>query len=91
MDAMINLTVLYMKYKEKGKNNWVVLEIDTLNDEYSSVHKAARQHIDTQKEQSSDTSEMLSIDLLNRMSISDKSETFRKDGPNFSGRNCFFS
>ena len=58
--------------------------IDTLDDEYSSAHKAARQYIDTQKEQSSDASEMLSIDLLNRMSISDKSETFRKDGLNVS-------
>ena len=84
MDAMINLSELYMKYKEKGKNNKVVLELDTLDDEYSSAHKAARQYIDTQKEQSSDASEMLSIDLLNRMSISDKSETFRKDGPNVS-------
>ena len=84
MDAMINLSELYMKYKEKGKNNRVVLEIDTLDDEYSSAHKAARQYIDTQKEQLSDASELLSIDLLNRMSISDKSETFRKDGPNVS-------
>ena len=84
MDAMINLSELYMKYKEKGKNNKLVLVIDTLDDEYSSAHKAARQYIDTQKEQSSDASEMLPIDLLNRMSILDKSETFRKDGLNVS-------
>ena len=84
MDAMINRSELYMKYKEKGKNNKLVLVIDTLDDEYSSAHKAARQYIDMQKEQSSDAWEMLSIDLLNRMSILDKSETFRKDVPNVS-------
>ena len=49
MDAMINLLELYMKYKEKGKNNKVVLEIDTLDEEYASAHKAARQYINTQK------------------------------------------
>lgn len=40
---------------------------------------AARQYINVQKETSSDTSEILSVDLLNRMNISDQSETYKKE------------
>lgn len=55
MDVMTNLSELYTKYKEKGKNDKVVLEMEKLDDEFSTAYEAARQYIDAQKERSSDT------------------------------------
>ena len=84
MDAMTKLSELYTTYREKGKNNKVVLEMEKLDDELSTTYAAARQYIDAQKESSSDTSEIFSVDLLNQMNISDQSETYSKDGHNVS-------
>ena len=58
--------------------------MEKLDDEFSPAYKAARQYIDAQKEKSSDISEILSVKMLNRMNISDRSETYRKDGTNAS-------
>ena len=58
--------------------------MEKLDDEFSTAYEAARQYIDAQKERSSDTSEILSVEMLNRMNISDRSETYRKDEPNVS-------
>ena len=80
LDVMTNLSELYVKNKKKEKNNKVVLEMEKLDDEFATIYAAARQYIDAQKEQSCETSEILSIDLLNRMNISDQSETYRKEG-----------
>ena len=79
MDVMMNLSEIYAKNKEKQLNNKVILEMEKLNDEFSATHTAARQYIDAQKEKSSDSSEILSIDLLNQMNISDQSKTYRKE------------
>ena len=57
MDVMTSLSELYTKYKEKGKNDKVILEMEKLDDEFSTAYEAARQYIDAQKERSSDTSE----------------------------------
>ena len=84
MDVMTNLSELYMKNKEKEKNNKAVLEMEKLDDVFATTYAAARQYIDAQKEQSCETSEIRSIDLLNRMNISNQSETYRKEGHNIS-------
>ena len=83
IDVMINLSELYVKNNEK-ENNKVVLEMEKLEGEFATTYVAARQYIDAQKEQSCETSEILSIDLLNRMNISDQSETYRKEEHNIS-------
>ena len=57
-----------------------MLEMETLGDEFSTTYAAAQQYIHVQKEQSSETSEILTIDLLDRMNISNQSETYRKGG-----------
>ena len=57
MDVMTSLSELYTKYKEKGKNDKVILEMEKLDDEFSTAYEAARQYIDAQKERSTDTSE----------------------------------
>ena len=80
MDVMTRLSELFDKNKQKQLNNKVMLEMEKLGDEYSTTYAAAQQYIHTQKEQSSETSEILSIDLLGRMNISDQSETLRKGG-----------
>ena len=80
MDVMTNLSELYAKNKEKQLNIKVILEMEKLDDEFSTTYAAAQQYIHAQKEQSSETSEILSIDFLGRMNISDQSETYRNGG-----------
>lgn len=79
MDVMTNLSEIYVRNKEKQLNNKVLLEMEKLDDEFSATRTAARQYINAQKETSSDTSEILSVDLLNRMNISDQSEAYKKE------------
>ena len=80
MDVITRLSEFFGKNKEKQLNNKVMLEMEKLDDEYSTTYAAAQHYIHTQKEQSSEPSEILSIDLLSRMNISDQSETYRKEG-----------
>ena len=80
MDVMTRLSELFDKNKQKQLNNKVMLEMEKLDDDYSTTYAAAKQYNNTQKEQSSETSEILSIDLLGRMNISDQSKTYRKGG-----------
>ena len=84
MDVMTRLSELFDKNKQKQLNDKVMLEIEKLDDGYSTTYAAAQQYNHTQKEQSSETSEILSIDLLGRMNISDQSESYRKGGCNVS-------
>ena len=80
MDVMTRLSKLFGKNKEKQLNDKVMLEMEKLDDEYSTTYAAAQQYIHEQKEQTIETSETLTIDLLGRMDISDQSETYRKGG-----------
>lgn len=79
MDAMTSLSDIYMKNKETEKSKKVVLEMEKIEEEFTTAYEAARQWLDSQKEQSSEASEILSIDMLNRMNISDQSERFTEE------------
>ena len=84
MGVMTRLSELFGKNKQNQLNDKVMLEMEKLDDEYSTTYAAAQHYNHTQKEQSSETSEILSIDLLGRMNISDQSETYRKGRYNVS-------
>ena len=84
MDVMTRLSKFFGKNNEKQLNNKVMLKMEQLDDEYSTTYAAAQHNIYTQKEKSSESSEIFSIDLLRRMNISDESETYRKGGCNLS-------
>ena len=71
MNVMTRLSKFFGKNNEKQLNNKVMLEMEQLDDEYSTTYAAAQHYIYTQKEQSSESSEIFSIDLLRRMNISD--------------------
>ena len=58
MDVMTRLSEIFGKNKEKQLNNKVMLEMEKLDDEYLRTYAAAQQYIHTQKEQSSETSEI---------------------------------
>ena len=80
MDVMTRLSELFDKNKQKQLSDKVMLEMEKLDDDYSTTYAAAQHYNHTQKEQSSETSEILTIDLLGRMNISDQSETYQKEG-----------
>ena len=80
MDIMTRLSELFDKNKQKQLSDKVMHEMEKLDDDYSTTYAAAQHYYHTQKEQSSETSEILTIDLLGRMNIYDQSETYRKEG-----------
>ena len=80
MDVMTRLSELFNKNKQKQLSDKVMLEMEKLDDDYSKTYAAAQHYNHTQKEQSSETFEILTIDLLGQMNISDESETYRKEG-----------
>ena len=79
LDVMARLSRLYTKNKEKEKGLKVALEPDKLEEDYNSSYDIARHYLRSLKgDQSSETSEILTIDLFNRMNIDDNSRTFQK-------------
>ena len=64
MESMASLSDLYMKHKDFEKNRNVLIEIDKIEDDFSSVSKAAREYLDSRSnDRSSVSSDILSIDL----------------------------
>lgn len=62
---------------EKGKN--VLAEIEKLEDEYSMARQTAREHQNARRDNRSSVAfDVLSIDMVQELYISDYSETFRK-------------
>ena len=79
MDVMARLSGLYTKNKEKEKGLKVALESDKLEEDYNSSYDIARHYLRSLKgDQSSETSEILTINLLKRMNIDDNSGTSQK-------------
>ena len=65
MDAMTALSDLYIQSKETKNSKRVVLEMERIEEEFTSTYEAARRFLDTQKKQSSEASEILTVDMLN--------------------------
>ena len=81
MDVMTQLSRLYMENEEKEKGIKVALKSDKLEEDYNSAYEIARHYCRLLKgKQSSEKSENLTIDLLNRINIDDSSGTFQKQG-----------
>ena len=79
LDVMARLSGLYTKNKEREKGLKVALESDKLEEDYNPSYDIARHYLRSLKgDQSSETSEILTIDLLDRMHIDDNSGTFQK-------------
>ena len=81
MDVMTKLSDFFFKSKQMDSGRKVVLEMEKVEEEFYSAYEAAREYLDSQKEgRSSVCSDIVSVDMLQRMSITDKSETHRKEG-----------
>ena len=83
MDALTSLSDLYLTSKETENSKRVVLEMERIEEEFTSTYEAARRFLETQKEQASERSDILSID----MNISNGNEE-RKDTLTASSIDC---
>ena len=70
----------------KQLKNKVMLEMEKLDDKYSTTYAPVMHYINTQKEQSTEFSEIISIDLVSQINTSDESDTYRKGECNISPR-----
>ena len=84
IDAKTSLLELYIKNKDMENSKKVVLEIDKIEEEFTTEYEAARRCLDSQNENSSEASVILSTDLLNRMNVSNQSERSTEERQNAS-------
>ena len=78
MYTMTALSNLYIQSKETGNSKRVVLEMKRIEEEFTSTYEAARRFLDTQKEQSTETSEILIVDMLDRLNISEQLDEYEE-------------
>ena len=79
MDAMASLSMLYMQNKDIENRKKVIIEMDTIDEEYATAYKAARRCIELQKAKSSETSEIQTIDAKNIVDFSKQSARSSED------------
>ena len=79
MDVMASLSKLYMQNKDMENRKKVIIEMDTIVEEYATAYKAARRCIDLQKAKSSETPEIQIINAKNSVDFSKQSERSSED------------
>ena len=79
MDAMASLSKLYMQNKDMDNRKNVIIEMDTIDEDYATAYKAARRCIVLQKAKSSETPEIQTIDAKNSVDFSKQSERSSED------------
>ena len=87
IDALTSLSDLYLTSKETENSKRVVLEMERIEEEFTSTYEAAKRFLGTQKEQASERSDIFSIKMLNKMNISNGNEE-RKDTLTASSIDC---
>ena len=81
IEVLTNFSDFYTKNGEKQKRKLVVMEMIRIEEDFYMTSESAREYLESRKsDNSSVSSDILSIDLLERMNISDQSETNRKQG-----------
>ena len=81
IEVLTNFLDFYTKNGEKQKRKLVVMEMVRIQEDFYMTSESAREYLESRKsDNSSVSSDILSIDLLERMNISDQSETYRKQG-----------
>ena len=77
MDVLTNFSDFHIKINEMQKSMRLASEMEKLDDEYYSAYEAAREYLESrQDERCSVSSDILSIDMLEQMNIS---ETNKKE------------
>ena len=77
---MSSLSDLYIKNKEMDQGRKVVVEMQKLEEEFSVTYEAARRHLELLKEDtSSESSDTVTIDVLNKLEITNQPETYKKE------------
>ena len=79
MKVITSLSELYSNVKDFGKERKVLAEMDKIINEYAAASKPARKHLNVrQDDRSSVASDILTIDLAQKLDICDYSETCKK-------------
>ena len=76
LDVMSSLSELYWRNKETENSKRVIAEMEKIEDEFTMAYGKARLCMDKQQEQTSETSEILTIDMFNRMNIVEHSNVY---------------
>ena len=81
MKVLANFSDYYIQNSNLQKGQRIVNEMEKIEEEFYSAYEAAREYLDSRRDDASSvTSDILSIDLLQRMHITDDdSETCRKE------------
>ena len=81
IEVLSNFADFYTKYSEVQKSKLIVREMDRIEEDFYATSESAREYLESRKgDNSSVSSDILTINLLEQMNISDHSETYRKQG-----------
>ena len=81
IEVLSNFADFYTKYSEVQKSKLIVREMDRIEEDFYTTSESAREYLESRKgDNSSVSSDILTINLLEQMNISDHSETYRKQG-----------
>ena len=81
IEVLSNLADFYTKYSEVKKSKLIVRKMDRIEDDFYATSESAREYLESRKgDNSSVSSDILTINLLEQMNISDHSETYLKQG-----------
>ena len=79
MGVLSNFSDLYTKYNELQKSRLVVKQMEKIEGDFYTTSEAAREYLDARKDdKSSIASDILTINFLEKMNISDISNTYDK-------------
>ncbi|MCG8076809.1 MAG: DUF1759 domain-containing protein, partial [Candidatus Thiodiazotropha taylori] len=81
LEVLLNFSNFYLDHNELQKSQKIVGEMEKIEEDFHRACEAARECLESQTcDRSSVSSELLSIDLLERMTIrNDNSETYQKE------------
>ena len=80
MEILTIFSDFYSKNGELQKDKKIINEMEKIEEDYYTAYGTAKEYLNSRKDDSSSiTSDVLSVDMLQRMNIIDDSETLRKD------------
>ena len=80
MEVLTNFSDFYTRNGEVQKNKILIREMEQIEKDYYTAYEAAQEYLNSCKDDSSSiTADVLSVDMLQQLNITDDTQTLRKD------------
>ena len=80
MEVLTFFSDVYTRNKKIQKDKILIREMEKIEKDYHTAYEAAQEYLNSRKDDSSRiTADVLSVDMLQQLNITDDTETLRKD------------